>query len=108
FCQHENRLDGIQLCSGIFPEINWYKRSYIAPEPVNIKFPDPIFQCFGHVFPEFRLAVIKLDNIIVIPPWCGAEFAVSGLSIPLRMFSSKGIVPAAVVGHPIQNDIHSM
>ena len=106
FGQHKNRFYRIKFFSGVFPEIYRYKTRDIAAVTIDIVFLYPKFQGFGHVFSESGLAVIEVNNIIVIAPRRRLEPAFSGFRVPFWMLGCQHVVPAAVIRNPIEDYIH--
>ena len=108
FRQHKNRFYRIEFLSGVFPEIYRYKTRHIAAVTINVIFLYPEFQGFGHVFSESGLAVIEVDDVIVIAPWCRLKFSISSPAVPFGMLGCQRIVPTAVVRNPVENHVHSL
>ncbi len=105
FSQPEKFFHRVQFRSCLLPEIKPHPKSKVAAEPVDIKGGDPPFHGVDHRAAHVAVVKIKFDNIIHARS--GFEIAGSRIAVIIfRVIPCPGMVPARMIGHPVDDHFH--
>ena len=110
--QHHNLAlasGSTELFDGILPEVGRYTVGYVTAKAIDTHFNNPELHSINHRLAHILIIIVQVGYIFPIP-WLraddGVDLFVAG--VPIRMFLHPGMIPRRVVGHPIENNAHTV
>lgn len=101
FRQPEQGLDGIQLLTGLLPEIKRHQVGHIATKPIDSAFRYPKGHCRNHGLPHARIVVVQVDYIgppmIVVKSTSGISLEIAGVCFRPYMIVTR------MIRHPVND-----
>ena len=102
-----------QLRNSFFPKVIGYLRGNIAAKTVNSKGVNPVQHVGNHGRSHIGIVVVEIGHIGPTPGFAGSRINgvndVAGcvLRIPIGLRCNPWMVPARMVGYPVDDDAHA-
>ena len=111
-CKHEDVTtlsSSTQLVDGIFPEVGRNTVSHITAETVYAHLCNPELHRINHRSPHILVVVVQVGHIKPVPrTWMNNRIGFLIMGVPVRVFFHPRMIPCSVVGHPVENDTHTV
>ncbi len=110
--EHEEGLDGVKFLAGFGPEIDWYAVGHVYPEAVDTDILDPVGHGRDHAIAHFVVVVVEVGHVGPAPAFAGGGVDGVGdlailFGVEVGVLLDPGVIPAGVVGHPVDDGVHA-